>query len=229
MKLKNDSRYIHQLIAQGEHQYQDFKYEISDICKIAKTLSAFANTGGGRLLVGVKDNGKLAGSRTDEETYMIEGAARMYCEPEVDFSIHLFQVEGKNILVMEIQESPLKPVYAKDRAGKRLAYVRIKDENILATPVHLRLWKERGSERGSLITFTEQEQKLLDIVGEYNLLTLNQCCRYVKLPRPVVIRLLAQFIRFEIISMVFKEHRFYYTLLVPGQQGESVSVQSVHQ
>ena len=28
--------------------------------KIAKSLSAFANTEGGRLLVGVKDNGKIA-------------------------------------------------------------------------------------------------------------------------------------------------------------------------
>ncbi|MCD8262535.1 MAG: ATP-binding protein, partial [Bacteroides sp.] len=211
MKLRNDSRYIHQLIAQGEHQYQDFKYEISDTCKIAKTLSAFANTGGGRLLVGVKDNGKLVGSSTDEEAYMIEAAARMYCEPEVDFSIHPFQVEGKNILMMEIRESPLKPVYAKDREGKRLAYVRIKDENILATAVHLRLWKERGSKKGSLITFTEQEQKLLDLMGENNLLTLNQGCRYLKLPLPVVIRLLAQFIRFGVVAMVFKEHRFYYT------------------
>ena len=51
---------LHHLIAQGEHQQQDFKYEISDVRKIARTLSAFANTDGGRLLIGVKDNGKIA-------------------------------------------------------------------------------------------------------------------------------------------------------------------------
>lgn len=38
---------LHRLIAQGEHQQQDFKYEISDARKIARTLSAFANTDGG--------------------------------------------------------------------------------------------------------------------------------------------------------------------------------------
>ena len=48
---------IEALIEQGEHQQLDFKFEVSDSKKIARTLSAFANTDGGRLLIGVKDNG----------------------------------------------------------------------------------------------------------------------------------------------------------------------------
>ena len=82
MKLLTDTDYIHALIAEGEHQQQDFKFEISDARKIAKTLSAFANTDGGRLLIGVKDNGKIAGVRSEEEKYMIEAAAQLYCVPE---------------------------------------------------------------------------------------------------------------------------------------------------
>ena len=73
MKTLTDTQYIHALIAEGEHQQQDFKFEISDARKIAKTLSAFSNTDGGRLLIGVKDNGKIAGVRSDEEQYMIDG------------------------------------------------------------------------------------------------------------------------------------------------------------
>ena len=64
MKTLTDTEYIHALIAEGEHQQQDFKFEISDARKIAKTLSAFANTDGGKLLIGVKDNGKIAGVRS---------------------------------------------------------------------------------------------------------------------------------------------------------------------
>lgn len=81
MKTLTDTEYIHALIAEGEHQQQDFKFEISDARKIAKTLSAFANTDGGKLLIGVKDNGKIAGVRSDEEQYMIEAAAELYCSP----------------------------------------------------------------------------------------------------------------------------------------------------
>lgn len=71
MKPRTDSEYIHALISEGEHQKQDFKFEISDARKIAKTLSAFSNTHGGRLLIGVKDNGKIAGVRSDEEKYIL--------------------------------------------------------------------------------------------------------------------------------------------------------------
>ena len=85
----NSKNYIYQLIEAGEHQQQDFKFEISDARKIAKTLSAFSNTDGGRLLVGVKDNGKIAGIRSEEEIYMIEAAAKLYCHPQIDCQMNV--------------------------------------------------------------------------------------------------------------------------------------------
>ena len=144
MKQMTESEYIHSLIAQGEHVRQDFKFEISDARKIAKTLSAFANTEGGRLLIGVKDNGKIAGVRSDEEQYMIEAAARLYCIPPVECKMQVYEVEGRSVLVASVDESTHKPVYAKDENGRKLAYVRMADENILATPVHLRVWQQSG-------------------------------------------------------------------------------------
>ena len=65
-RIRTDAQYIKDLVSEGEHELQDFKFEISDAKKIAKSLSAFANTKGGRLLVGVKDNGKMAGIRSEE-------------------------------------------------------------------------------------------------------------------------------------------------------------------
>ena len=88
----DEATYIYTLIAEGEHVEQDFKYEISDARKIARTLSAFANTQGGRLLIGVKDNGRIAGVRSDEEMYMIEAAAHLYCKPEVVVAMHVYKV-----------------------------------------------------------------------------------------------------------------------------------------
>ena len=56
MKKISDTEYLEELVAEGEHDHQDFKFQISDARKIARSLSALANTKGGRLLVGVKDN-----------------------------------------------------------------------------------------------------------------------------------------------------------------------------
>src|SRR5664279_5893131 len=90
--------YIKNLIQSGENQQLDFKFEISDSIKIARTLVAFSNTDGGTLLIGVKDNGKIAGVRTDEEFFMVQAAADMYCKPVVTFESKRWVVEGKTVL-----------------------------------------------------------------------------------------------------------------------------------
>ena len=212
MKTITDTDYIHSLIAEGEHQQQDFKFEISDARKIAKRLSAFANTEGGRLLIGVKDNGKIAGIRSDEEKYMMEAAAQLYCTPQVECRMQSYTVEGRTVLLVEIDESPRKPVYAKDEQGKPLAYLRIKDENILATPVHLRVWQQEGEERGELMEFTDKERLLLNLLGENESLSLNRYCRLSGTSRRSAEHLLAKLIRYGIVESVFTEHKFRFRL-----------------
>lgn len=212
MKTLTDTEYIHALIGEGEHQQQDFKFEISDARKIAKTLSAFSNTDGGRLLIGVKDNGKIAGVRSEEEKYMIEAAAQLYCRPEVSYSMKNYTAEGRNVLVVEIGESDRKPVYARDENGKYLAYLRIKDENILATPVHLRIWQQSESPQGELMEYTEREQLLLNLLEENERLSLNKYCRLAHLSRRAAEHLLAKLVRYDIIETVFEGHKFHFKL-----------------
>lgn len=212
MKTRTESLYIQQLVDEGEHIQQDFKFEISDARKIARSLSAFANTEGGRLLIGVKDNGKIAGIRSEEEIYMIEAAASMYCQPPLKVSTTSYQVEGKTVLEAIIHEEENKPVYAIDNDNKRRAYLRIHDENILASPVHLQVWEQLKKKKGTFVAFTPKEQELLDILKEKGNLTLNQCCKSCSLNRQTICRLLANFIRFDLVSATFSSHKFYFKL-----------------
>lgn len=212
MKRQENTQYIHFLIAQGEHQQQDFKFEISDARKIAKTLSAFANTDGGRLLIGVKDNGKIAGVACEEEQYMIQAAAEQYCKPEVNYSMQTYNVNGKNILLVEIAPNKKKPVYAQDDDGKLWAYVRVADENILASPVHLQMWQQTESVVGELVAFTEREQHLLQFFKEAETLSLGACYRKVDLPRKAVGQLLAKLVRYDILEAVFDGQKFCFRL-----------------
>ena len=212
IKIETSSQYIKRLISEGEHCHQDFKFEISDARKIARSISAFANTEGGRLLVGVKDNGKIAGIRSEEEIYMIEAAANMYCQPTIELQTQTYHVEGKNILEIRIDEAKDKPIYALDENNTPKAYIRIKDENILATPVHLKVWQHSNKEKGTFFQFTEREQQLLDILKKGKQLTLNQCCKASKINRMTLCNLLADFIRFGLVTSVYEGHKFYFIL-----------------
>lgn len=213
LKAIPEADYILSLIQEGEHVHQDFKFEISDARKIAKSLSAFANTTGGRLLIGVKDNGKIAGIRSEEEIYMIESAASMYCYPQVTIQNRLFKVEGKNVLEVTVEEATNKPIYAIDKDNKRWAYVRIKDENILASVVHLNFWKHNEKGQEVMMVYSNREQQLLNILGSHQYLTLNQCSRLAHLSRCTTSELLADFIRFNLVETIFIDHTFYYKLL----------------
>ena len=98
LRESESSSYIKNLIKSGENQQLDFKFEISDSRKIARTLVAFSNTDGGTLLIGVKDNGRISGIRSDEEFFMVQAAAGMYCRPEINFESKRWVVEGKTVL-----------------------------------------------------------------------------------------------------------------------------------
>lgn len=170
----SDKQYILSLIAQGEHEHQDFKYQISDARKIARSISAFANHSGGCLLIGVKDNGSIAGVSSDEEMYMIEQAAQMYCRPEQDVKFTLYRVEGKNILKVDIAESDEKPVKAPDDSGKWKAYYRGADENVMASAIHVKLMQHDIHDNvPSVICYSEREQMLLDYLRSHGGITLG--------------------------------------------------------
>ena len=202
---------LHRLIAQGEHQQQDFKYEISDARKIARTLSAFANTDGGRLLIGVKDNGKIAGVRSDEEIYMVEAAAALYCIPPVQCHMTTHRIDGRGVVIAEVRPVDKRPVRAQLDDGKLCAFMRIADENIVASPVQMALWREANDEEGTLLPFTPRERALLQMLSEaQGPMTLNRFARLGRLPRHRAVRLLAQFIRFGLAEQQFIGHTFVY-------------------
>ena len=160
--VKRGRRYISGLVAEGEHEHQDFKYAISDARKIARSVSAFANAGGGRLLIGIKDNGIIAGVRNEEDVYVVELAAHRYCEPpqEVDFAAYSIDT-GMNVIVATIPQATTRPVRVREDDGHLRAYIRVADENIAAHPLMVRAWQYTGP-----LTFTlnADASALLDIL-----------------------------------------------------------------
>lgn len=137
--------FLAKAIAQGENHTQDFKYAISDAHKIARSISAFANNAGGRLLIGVRDNGTIAGIRTDEDIYLVEQAALMYCHPAQHLTFQAYRLPSTGAVVVsaEVPQAPRRGVECIEADGTRRAYFRIHDENIAVPPLILQCWRAR--------------------------------------------------------------------------------------
>ena len=223
--MTDDRRYLLSLISQGEHQQQDFKYKVQDARKLARSVSAFANTDGGRLLIGVRDDGHLSGVRSEEEIYMMHQAALKYCQPAASIKFDTYHCTPdrndladsarsrmRTIVVATIPRSERRPVCALGDDERPRAYVRINDENIIASPVHLQMWRDEAALRGTMLTYTDTESHFIQVLGLQSRQTLNQLVRRSRLPRPRVITLLARFIRYGIALCEYVDQCFLFSV-----------------
>lgn len=193
------------MIAEGEHQRQDFKYCINDSRKIARSMVAFANTDGGRLLLGIRDNGSVAGVRSDEEFYMAEAAAKLYSRPPISFNTQQWSVEGKTVLEINIQKSKDIPHFAQTEEGKWLVYIRKDDQDIVAPGILLKVWEQQKSPLGVHIRFSDEEKRLLEVLQVNQSLSLNQLSRQAKFQRWKGEKILVKLIVTGVVGMEISE------------------------
>lgn len=217
----DDKQYLQRLISEGEHQQQDFKYRVSDARKLARSVSAFANTDGGRLLIGVRDDGHMSGVRSEEEIYMMHQAAYRYCRPEASIKFDTYHVAPsdavsgarglRTIVIATVPPSEKRPICALDDDDRPRAYIRIADENIVASSVHLAMWRDAQNARGTMMTYTDAVRQLLGTLRGQSL-TLNQLVRLSRIARPKVITLLARLVRFGIVDCRHRDQQFIFSL-----------------
>ncbi len=85
------------------------------------SLVAFANTKGGKVVIGVNDKGKISGIEIGTETeqrYLNEIKTATY--PQIIPHSDIYEIDGKTVLVFVINEYPVKPVAYKNRYYKRV-------------------------------------------------------------------------------------------------------------
>lgn len=201
---------IESLIAQGEHQQLDFKFEVSDSKKIARTLSAFANTDGGRLLIGVKDNGHITGIQGDEEYYMIEAASAMYTKPVVPFIATRWEIKGRTVLEITIAPGTDKPYFAADKDDTYRAYIRVADENKPANEVLLFAWEKRKNPEGILLKISKPVERLFRYLEKNPAIPINRFCREAHINYYTARNILSDLMAIGSIRYVVRDNRIMY-------------------
>lgn len=152
-------RKVLEMIEAGEGLHIEFKQRFSTHEKIAKSIIAFANTDGGSILIGIDDDKSIYGIESEKsDTELIIQTATRYCEPEVKLSIHSFEIENKEILVVEIPESGTKPHRIQDYSASldlntAQVYVRVIDKSILASKEMIKLMQTRQTGK-SLVNYS---------------------------------------------------------------------------
>ncbi|HHE65737.1 MAG TPA: AAA family ATPase [Bacteroidetes bacterium] len=121
---------IRQLINQPEGKTLEFKRDLSSSVPVVKTLVAFANSAGGRLLIGVEDNRKVVGVEhpLDEEERLCSIIADSIT-PRLVPNIELITIEDNTLLIVEVFPSGLRPHFIKAQGRDKGVYVRLGSSN----------------------------------------------------------------------------------------------------
>ena len=203
---------IKRLIREGENNRIDFKKTITNNSKIAKTLVAFANSKGGSLLIGVADDGTIAGvKQEEEEKYMISKAAREYCYPIINPTFEEIIVDDKLVLIAHISESEKKPHFALDNQLKWWAYIRVADESVLASKIVVDVLKQGNNSEGVLISYSDSEKKLLTFLSEHGKITLKQFSKLLRCSNKKAQKILVNLIVTKVIVVHSSSKEEYFT------------------
>jgi len=203
---------IKKLISEGEGVSLDFKKTITSCEKIARTMVSFANNKGGRLLIGVYDDGTIKGVKSeDEERYMITRAAHLFARPALEPTFEEVYVDDKLVLVADIKPSAEKPHYALADDGKWWVYIRVKDKSVLASKIVVDVLKRSVQDEGVLIEYSTKEKALLEYLDTNERIDIKEYCQLLKMTRRSAQRIIVNLALSGVIRIHTTEKEEYYT------------------
>lgn len=208
-------KYLRELVKGGEGLLLEFKHKASFPEKIVREMVAFANTRGGRLLIGVGDDGTITGLKfAEDDRFVLERAIQRHSRPALRYTCELIDINPKkSVLSYRIHESRRKPIYYLDTPGVRgRVYLRLGDKSIQASPEFVEILRNAHRKKGVLIRIGDAERKLLQYLEANETITLNRYREIALLPRPVASRILVRLSLGNVIEAIPGETEDFYRI-----------------
>ena len=207
------SQELVQLVSLGEGAFLEFKHRVPRPERIAKEVIAFANSNGGRILLGVSDDGSVPGVRdATEEEFALTQALKNYVDPAIDISIERVVVnDSRDVLVVTVPESPDKPHFLINN-GAPVSYVRVNHMSVEAgeeVEEYLRSEKDASS---LSFSFGEKEQMLMRYLESYGHITASQFAELTDTSRRDASTTLVDLSRADVLRLHPDAKETYFTL-----------------
>ncbi len=199
------------LIATGESSFLEFKQKVASPEKIAREIAAFANTDGGKLLVGISDQGDIIGVESYmEEEFWITQAVDDVCTPSPNTAIKLISVSGKDVLLINVKESDEKPIYVKGKKERKV-FIRREDESVLASDEWIEVLKSGSKEEGVTFEYGEKERLLFRFLNEYSDITVERFSILINTTTYTAAKILVNLVSAGVLDLFERDGVAHYT------------------
>ena len=168
----------------GEDKKIEFKQEIpSKHEKFLKDIIAFANTSGGKSIIGIVDETKEVVGIGDQSPFKLSDSISSMisdsCTPLIETDIYPQSVEGKTVLVVEVFPGKHRPYYLANKTKEDTSYVRVNGTSRPADPVTLKELELEGSNLAydsmQEIGLDYDENKALELCRVVKEIALSNC------------------------------------------------------
>jgi predicted HTH transcriptional regulator len=165
---------LRKLVARGESASLEFKRKATHPDKIVREMIAFANAGGGTVLVGVSDEGELTGLKHPEDESHVIQQALVKCSPLLSVTENFIPVgNARSVIEYRISESTHKPHYFID-GEKKIAYIRVNDQSIRASREVREIARRSQQRKDIRFHFGEHEKFLMSYLDINPAITLQE-------------------------------------------------------
>jgi predicted HTH transcriptional regulator len=207
------------LIEQGEGINIEFKQRFSSHEKLAKEMIAFANTRGGFILIGIDDDKSIYGIDSEKsDIELVKITAEKYSEPPVQFEITSIEIQQKDILVIEVIESKIKPHRIQDYnscldLNTAQVYVRINDKSVLASKEMIKILQTQATEK-ILKNYSvgNQEKIVFNYLDKKETVTVKELSKHANISERRASRTLIKLVRANLLLIHVKDNgESYFT------------------
>ncbi len=209
---------LNEIIENGENDLVEFKRKFTSPEKIAKEMIAFANSKGGMILFGIDDDKSIVGVESEKgELELISAAAKFYCEPELEYEWEVLLLKGKDIVVVHIEESKMKPhrlISDEEPEENSKVYVRHRDQSIIASRETVKILKDTNVSAHPLkVSIGDIEKTLFDYLNENEKITVKGFKKLVNISERRASRTLVNLVRANVIRHHFTGKEDFFTLI----------------
>lgn len=208
------------ILQNGESTTIEFKRKIPSAEKIAKEIVALANTLGGYLFIGVDDNGKVYGVKSEKaEIDTLNFTNESFIFPPIDISYEIIEYKGKDIIIVKIPNSLKKPhkvsmLDLNGRAVKR-AFIRVGEQSVMASSEMTRLmtYQNIDNKEQLILSIGDKEKALFAYLNNNKRITVKEYTKVCNISKRRAERLLIRLVRAGVIQINTDLHNDYFTLV----------------
>lgn len=163
------------LVSRGEGASLEFKRKATFPEKIIREMIAFANTRGGIVLIGIGDDGSLAGLKYPEDELHVMKEALKKVRPSLHYKITIIPIgNSRTVIQYEIPESKFKPHYVLGENKIKESFVRVEDKSIKASRELREIVKRKQRMKDIRFHYGEHEKFLMQYLDEKKVITLKE-------------------------------------------------------